>query len=600
MKNNPKNMWEKSRPASRWFRAWLVLLMATFLIVFVVGLMSNWPRYSSEWLPAIFFAAILSIVIATVVLGLWAFLRWLFCWRNFMRFLLGAACFAAVVALFYAEEDWRGKHDWETFKRRWEAKGERFDRASVVPPPVPDDQNFAMAPVFDAVDKMMNQKWLTEHKNPHYGQGGDWNSLDTNIVDPLDMNVTYNYEPPPTNGIGNWQTARMSDLESWQHYYRALAAKTNLFPVAPQPQTPAQDVLLALGKYDSTIGTLREASQRLYSRFPLDYDDENPAEILLPHLADLKRCAQVLQLRALAELQNSQNDKALADVKLMLYLANSIRTEPILISHLVRIAIVTLTLQPIYGGLAEHKWSDAQLVELNSELAKLDLLSGYQTAMRGEMVLCPGGIFDYLRRHPERLPGLFAMSDDGDSASPIVPRIVAWLIPRGWFYQNQLHSARPMVEFYLPAVDVNQHMVYPEKLRRADAVIEASAEHLTPFNVIERLLVPALSKAATRFASGQESVDLARVACALERYHIAHGEFPESLDAFAPQFIAKLPHDVINGQPLHYRRTTDGEFVLYSVGWNETDDGGVVGLTQGGSVDINKGDWVWRYPVRAK
>ena len=82
-------------------------------------------------------------------------------------------------------------------------------------------------------------------------------------------------------------------------------------------------------------------------------------------------------------------------------------------------------------------------------------------------------------------------------------------------------------------------------------------------------------------------MDLARVAIALERYRLAHGEYPESLDALAPQFIAKLPHDIINGQPLHYRRTADGQFVLYSVGWNETDDGGEVGFKKDGSVDIN-------------
>ena len=34
-------------------------------------------------------------------------------------------------------------------------------------------------------------------------------------------------------------------------------------------------------------------------------------------------------------------------------------------------------------------------------------------------------------------------------------------------------------------------------------------------------------------------VDLARTAIALERYRLARGEFPESLDALAPQFIAK-------------------------------------------------------------
>jgi hypothetical protein len=101
-------------------------------------------------------------------------------------------------------------------------------------------------------------------------------------------------------------------------------------------------------------------------------------------------------------------------------------------------------------------------------------------------------------------------------------------------------------------------------------------------------------------------VDLARTAIALERYRFARGEYPESLDALSPQFITKLPHDVINGQPLYYRRdpaspgsgAAGGQFVLYSVGWNETDDGGQVGLTKNGNVDVKTGDWVWRYPAQ--
>jgi len=49
-----------------------------------------------------------------------------------------------------------------------------------------------------------------------------------------------------------------------------------------------------------------------------------------------------------------------------------------------------------------------------------------------------------------------------------------------------------------------------------------------------------------------------------------------------------LPHDVVTGDSLKYRRTADGRFLLYSVGWNEKDDDG----------DSDKGDWVW--PVAIK
>ena len=44
-----------------------------------------------------------------------------------------------------------------------------------------------------------------------------------------------------------------------------------------------------------------------------------------------------------------------------------------------------------------------------------------------------------------------------------------------------------------------------------------------------------------------------------------------------------------------YRRTADGQFILYSIGWDEKDDGEVPGKTL---FDEKQGDWVWQYPAK--
>jgi hypothetical protein len=506
--------------------------------------------------------------------------------------LLGLAAF--FLSLFYTEEDWRGWHAWQKFQHECDAKGEKFDFASVVPPTVPDDKNFALTPiVFTSYGSMLTRD----------GKFIPYDKRDNNFVDRLKMSVAYNSDWPVTHGNGDWQTAKMSDLKVWQNYYRTLVAKKNEFPVSSQPQTPAQDVLLALSKYDSMIEELREASRLPYSRFPLNYDSEDPAEILLPHLAYLKRCSQVLQLRALAELQNGQSEKALDDVKLSLRLADSIHTEPFLISHIDRIAILNLTLQPIYEGLAEHKWSDAQLVILDLELSKLDFLADYKFAMHGEMGI-KDGVVRYLQRHP----GLYlSMLGDASNyghmsaAEFMVATAMHWhLVPSGWFYQNQLRCDRAFEVYYLPVADVNQQTLVPTLILRANAAVEKERKNLTPFNILECLALPVFGNVAETFANARSSTDLAKTGIALERHRLAHGEFPESLDALAPHFMENIPHDIINGQPLHYRRTDDGQFVLYSVGWNETDDGGVVIIAKGSSpgIDLSEGDWVWRYPAK--
>jgi hypothetical protein len=170
-------------------------------------------------------------------------------------------------------------------------------------------------------------------------------------------------------------------------------------------------------------------------------------------------------------------------------------------------------------------------------------------------------------------------------------------MPSAYFYQNELAIARMQQQWILPLVDTNSRVISPAALQSANNTVQAEKKHYSPYKIQALMLFPAVSATARKIAITQSSVDLARVACALERYHLAHGEYPAMFDALAPLFIEKLPHDIIGGQPLHYLRTNDGKFLLYSVGWNETDDGGQVGLNKDGKFDWQRGDWVWQYPL---
>lgn len=70
---------------------------------------------------------------------------------------------------------------------------------------------------------------------------------------------------------------------------------------------------------------------------------------------------------------------------------------------------------------------------------------------------------------------------------------------------------------------------------------------------------------------------LAMTLLAIRIYQLEHGQPPASLDDLAPGILAEVPRDPFSQQdeqPLVYRREGDS-FVLYSVGPNEVDDGGV-------------------------
>jgi hypothetical protein len=491
--------------------------------------------------------------------------------------LLGIACLIGLVALFYAEENVRGKLAWGRFKSHWEAKGEKFSFADITPPSVPDDQNFAMAPLV-----------ATTYSRFLDRDGRKKSPPDTNVVDQLEMPLDID-NGGPGNAIGNWQKAIPSSLESWQRYYRRLAQSTNLFAVADQPQAAAVDVLLALSKYDSTIEELRRAVARPASRFPLYFENDQPYAVLLPHLAPLKGCAIVLRLRALAELEAGQSEAALADIRLALNLTEKIRSEPFLISHLVRIAMFQIIEQAIWEGLADQRWTEAQLSELEQQLSAFDFVADYQAAMRGENA-CQVTTMDYLRRQPNLLASLGETGQNGSRGLASLQ----YLIPSGFFYQNEIRSSRFILEQFLPVADAGHRTFSPGLVNEASQSLNEMPR--TPYTLICKMMLPALTRSSHRFAFAQAALELARGGCALEHYRLAMGNYPETLDALAPRFLAKVPTDPIGGPALHYRLTEREHFILYSVGWNEVDDRGRVYFTKNGTVDLDRGDWVWRYP----
>src|SRR5206468_3846069 len=137
-------------------------------------------------------------------------------------------------------------------------------------------------------------------------------------------------------------------------------------------------------------------------------------------------------------LEAGQSEAALADIRLALNLTEKIQTEPFLISHLVRIAMLSITEQAIWEGLVKHRWTDAQLSGLDQQLGTLDLVADYQAAMRGENA-CDVASVDYLRQHSDQLGSIGESSEnDGTGLGDVSSR----LIPSGWFYQNELRNSR--------------------------------------------------------------------------------------------------------------------------------------------------------------
>jgi hypothetical protein len=67
----------------------------------------------------------------------------------------------------------------------------------------------------------------------------------------------------------------------------------------------------------------------------------------------------------------------------------------------------------------------------------------------------------------------------------------------------------------------------------------------------------------------------AAAALAIERFRLASGRWPKSLEELRPKYLREVPRDPFDSKPLRFRRTNEG-VAVYSVGENEKDDGKVV------------------------
>ena len=524
-------------------------------------------------------------------------------WLKRVAFVVAALL--TLAALAYAIESYRGRRLWRDYRAQLEAQGEVFDFRRLLPTPVPDDQNFFMTPllrpfsdyVADEQSRTVRLRdpegcervtrlfaWTAQLRSTNSGwlvgrfadlaafqqQLRDTNSAGGNTAPGLSAEA-------PRTAQQDLDAARQTNPDSGNPAIKALAAR-------PAGE-PAEDLLFLLARNQSELDEIREAARRPAARLNGRYEDG--MELLLPQLSALKALARPFHFSALAHLDRANPATAARDILVIFRLGDSLAGEPLLIAALVHIAVSDLAMQPLWEGLTRHQWSESQLIEFESALRRANIIGAMRRCLHGERAFAIsmiGGAAD--------VAGI-----DGARLENPNARAYATL-PAPLKYQNQLHIARLFHEQLLPALDPVAGTIDLDRLE--DRTLAAWLGGRTPYNVFAVALGPAVSAAARSAARAQATVNLARVAIALERNRLEHGSLPERLEELAPRFLDPVPPDPVTGQPLRYRRDEGDRFTLYSLGMNRQDDGGAVPVTRKNTVPTRSplGDWVWQnHPV---
>ncbi len=501
--------------------------------------------------------------------------------RTTRRTLIGFAVFFGVIAAFLVEEKVRGHLEWKSWKRTMAAKGEHFNVAELAPPTT------------NANARLVTPQQLQALLVADSGRD------DPALVGQL----------PPGKQPVLWR------LETWLH-----------------ANDSTNDWRTFTERFAGTRERLPAFRAELTNRdWVVQLDYSSGFNMLLPHLAPLKGSSQTLRRGMLIALHEHRLDEALQDLLALRGLTDVLRTEPLVISQLVRVAIGEISLDAVWQALQADGWTDAQLAALQAVWQKPHFLLGMSRALEMERAI--GG---------EYFPGSGAKNSEfrqltGSPLSIFSPSV-----------GRQKETSEPLPEWMRPILEKGAELrwrVFAEIWRFAWAEQDRLFYHRTLETAIQSgrqasrnhnasgfctpgesangdsaslpmlnfwqmgwhdrvrhwfsmAIIPALQEASLKAAQADCHAEMTVAAIALKRYRLRNGQWPDKLDNLVPEFLAAVPRDWMDGQPLRYRRNADGTFTLYSVGRDGKDDGGDPRPKEGESRSMFAGrDFVWPQPA---
>ncbi len=510
-------------------------------------------------------------------------------WRGRLRrcSLWGLAALVLLVlaaALFYAEENRRGKREWEKTRTRLASRGVELDWHRLAPPLVADADNFASTPFFAALFDFLPGTYTPRDLQAYNRVAGFAQS-----EEPYAEQRGRDEFPAMVHQQRTDLAHALQLAFKAKHRYGGSAARQEE-PKPTERREQAVALLEALESYRSVLDELRSASRRPEARFNLSYAVDYPWALNQPHVPVLKRINRVLSWRASANLALENSRAALEDIGLMLALAEVLRSEPFQNSFRARCFMLLYARQIIWEGLADHRWTEAQLRQIETWLQPISLLDAPRLL---QFERASGNcVFEMVHK----TPGIVKGWRFGSGFTEAFRGFALRHMPEGWMYLEQASYQRQFDEPAALDGAFNAGCVQPHVLDQ----LCAPALNFWSHRLIAAPIANGTRSIFLTAALAQTGLNQALLACALGRFRLANGQFPEQLDNLPAPDLALLRPDLIGGKPMKYRRNSEGQFVLYSVGWNEKDDGGKTVIDQQSKEpDATRGDWVWpAYPVQ--
>lgn len=496
--------------------------------------------------------------------------------------LIVTGALVALVVLFFAEEHFRGSWQLARYRKTLIAQGEKLSIAECLPAPVPEDDNAFFA--------------LRNASARQPGRG------------------LSDLAPPTFRFATPGKVMPSLTLTQWQHSSSSKRSPSNITWAVFEQQRK---------DFEEPLAEARAALRKPGFDARLPY--HRGFNIAMSHVTQLKTIGMQFSALTVMDLHAGHLDAALNNLDDLLRLGQRMAAEPIIISQLVRNALAAIAFNATWLALHTPGWTDPQLARLQKVWEEQEMLTPMTRALEMERAIV---VMSYEQ-----------MSESGGQAADLFGLIQGGGIGAGSAGTNAFHSVGQFIDYLgehheellgrnvlLPVWQFTwaqqDELNYLQLMQRlvdggraaakersshpnTKAVREVSAKvyGISGLGRLRHLLtsqtMPSMENTMSRSIILQVQRELALAAIALQRYELRHGKPAADLPALVPEFLRELPRDYFAAASLRYQPGGRDEFLLYSLGANETDDGGSARPTEPGSrFNLQNGlDLVWPRPA---
>lgn len=317
-----------------------------------------------------------------------------------------------------------------------------------------------------------------------------------------------------------------------------------------------------------TAAVLDALRKRPKVRFQVQVTDGIAA--LLPHLASIKLEWQRLRIEILLATDRGDVAAAIGNLQDAGRLANALKDAPFLIDQLVRIGLHNGIITDCERLVSRQALGAPDLMRLTALVASLEMSGALKDVLVAERA---SSLSVY--EMPEASLKEIGKSSDGTNEEPVDAGHVQFGIKLINLTGIVSADRRFMLETMERAIELAKTGT-PESLMEFDALfdhVEKQGKTFPP-KLISALMLPALKKAAHKFAAQEARRSAALAAIAVERFRQENqSRLPRGLDELVPQYMERIPKDPFEGRPLRFRSLDKG-FVVYSVGADRMDNSG--------------------------